>query len=152
PRIALGHAVSRRRGERVREAVVDAHAAHAPVPRSAAARDRGESRPAEPGPDRRRSAPRADRRAGARSDPARAAGEHPLLLEVERTDEALSRASVPPGLRARRVVPARLRARVRRGADLRRRAPPRALAARRALRADRGAAGRSVPAFARRPL
>ena len=71
----VGHAVSRRRRERVREAVLGADAAHAAVPRSAAARHRDQGRSSAP---EGRSATAAPDRAGARSDVAAAAGERSL--------------------------------------------------------------------------
>ena len=118
-----GHAVSRRRRERVRQARGGADGAHAAVPRSTAARDRDQAGSGAAGatPERQRS-----RRARAGSHAAPAAVDAHLSLGLERPNEAVSRPSLPARLRAGRSLPARVRAGIRRGADVRRRADRRA--------------------------
>src|SRR5262249_10589071 len=148
-RIAVGYPVSRRRRERLREAVLGADAAHAAVPRSAPARNRDQGRPGAP---EGRSETATSDRTGARSDVAAATGEHPVPLQIERADQNVSRPSLPAGVCAGRSVSAGVCAGVRRGPDVRGRTAAGALAPRGALHANRGSAGYRVSTLARCPL
>jgi hypothetical protein len=63
-------------------------------------------------------APAGDRRARARGDAASPPGQPPVLLEVERADQDLPGAPLPPRVRAGRALSPRLRAGIRRGAHV----------------------------------